>query len=695
MAVRLRPRTFLIAVLPFFWWLLPGTVQSFTVTTQPMQDYLFTQGMKFSEERRPAAAIRVWEKILPDPLYGPCAYILTARLYRKIDRPARAEGILKEFLHKHRTSPYRQLALDMLLEVMAEQRKPDAVRLLRSMVSKATKKDRPALLLQLARLEKARKEYEAAAQHYRALFLDYPATLEGLRAADELARLVFVGKVAPPKFSEHQQRARANRLFKRGRFDLAAYTYKALLKKHPSDERLQLKLARCLYKSRKNLAAIGWLKRILKETQSDSVRVEASHTLSLVYWRLDRDKEFEAACRYVIEKGSGKFKRRALFNLAAHHMEKGQYDKAEHNFKRVLGSSPSLSTRVNVLWKIAWLDYARGRFATAAKAFRKARQISPGSMIANPSRYWEARSLMLLNRADEGGRLLRQVAASDPLGYYGIAAGRLLKTRGMTFSRDVTTRSAMRNLRLTPRERSHPLVQKALKLMDKGLHEFALLDLNSLPGSLKGSPGITFLRAKAAHGAHKYNLAREILATDFGALMNNPPDNAPKDFVEIAYPRVHIEETLRQARKNAVDPYLVWAVMRQESLYDASAVSPAGALGLMQVTPGATGLVRRGGRVPTRVIAKILDPKKNIAFGVHILAGNLRDFKGKIVPALAAYNADIRKVRQWVRRNGKMKQDEFVENIPYSETRLYVKKVLAGYTAYSYLHRKKDLAGLW
>ena len=72
-----------------------------------MQDYLFVQGMKFSQERRPAAAIRVWEKILPDPLYGPCAYILTARLYRKIDRPARAEGILKEFLHKHRTSPYR------------------------------------------------------------------------------------------------------------------------------------------------------------------------------------------------------------------------------------------------------------------------------------------------------------------------------------------------------------------------------------------------------------------------------------------------------------------------------------------------------------------------------------------------------------------------------------------------------------
>jgi soluble lytic murein transglycosylase len=688
-------RTFLVAIFSFLWCLFPGTVQSYSVTARPMQDYLFTQGMKFSEERRPAAAIRVWEKILPDPLYGPCAYILTARLYRKIRRPARAEETLREFMDKHPKSPYRRLAEKMLLDAMVERRKPEAVSRLRSMIPKASKRERPALLLELARLEKARKEYEDAAKHYTDLFLHYPATLQGLRAADELARLVFVGKVAPPKFSEREQRSRANRLFRRGRFDLAVFTYKALLKRNPGDERLRLKLARCLYKSRKNVAAIAWLKKILKKTRSDRVRVEASYLLSLVYWRLDRDKEFEAACRYVIEKGSEKFRRRALFNLAAHHMEKRQFEKAEHNFKRVLGTRPTLSTRINVLWKLAWLDYARGRFAQAARAFRRARGVSHGSSIANPSKYWEARSLMLLKRADDGARLLEQVASSDPMGYYGIAAGRLLKTRGMSFTRNTAARSAMRNLRMTERERSNRVVKRALKLMEKGLHEFALMDLDSLPRYFKASPAVAFLRAKAAHGAHKYRLARDILAGNFRSLMNNPPDNAPKEFLEIAYPRVHMKETLRLARRNSIDPYLVWAVMRQESLYDASAVSPAGALGLMQVTPGATGLVRKGGRVPTRVIAKILDPRKNIAFGVHILAGNLRHFNGRIVPALAAYNADIGKVKQWVRRNAGMQQDEFVENIPYSETRLYVKKVLAGYDAYSHLHGKAGPAGLW
>ena len=101
------------------------------------------------------------------------------------------------------------------------------------------------------------------------------------------------------------------------------------------------------------------------------------------------------------------------------------------------------------------------------------------------------------------------------------------------------------------------------------------------------------------------------------------------------------------------------------------------------------------GKIPAASIAQILEPKANIAHGTRILAKNLESFKGKIIPAVASYNADIRKVRDWIRRNGKMKQDEFIENIPYLETRIYVKKVLAGYSAYSLLHRKKDLAGLW
>jgi soluble lytic murein transglycosylase len=91
----------------------------------------------------------------------------------------------------------------------------------------------------------------------------------------------------------------------------------------------------------------------------------------------------------------------------------------------------------------------------------------------------------------------------------------------------------------------------------------------------------------------------------------------------------------------------------------------------------------------------LLEPKQNITHGIRILAKNLSGFNGRIVPAIAAYNADIRKVRDWVKKNEKMSQDEFIENIPYLETRIYVKKVLAGFRAYGKLHRQKDIVGFW
>jgi len=91
----------------------------------------------------------------------------------------------------------------------------------------------------------------------------------------------------------------------------------------------------------------------------------------------------------------------------------------------------------------------------------------------------------------------------------------------------------------------------------------------------------------------------------------------------------------------------------------------------------------------------MLDPKRNLQLGIQVLAKNLRSFNGKIVPSIASYNADIAKVRQWMRRNGNLKQDEFIESIPFAETRMYVKKVLANYHAYNRLYQKKELAGLW
>lgn len=299
---------------------------------------------------------------------------------------------------------------------------------------------------------------------------------------------------------------------------------------------------------------------------------------------------------------------------------------------------------------------------------------------------------MRVGRKSPANDLLKKTAGRDPLGYYGLRAQEILSRSPGSANSE---RRSLPELELTASERSDSRIAKALTLMNNGLHEFALADLDALPRSKRSSPGVTYLRARAAYGAEKYRQAYDILASRFRGYMLRPPPGAPKDFVEIAFPRVHFERIVATAARHSIDPYLVWAVIRQESMYDSDAVSPAGALGLMQVTPRATEHGKNRRITPAKAIAEILEPSNNLEYGIGILASNLNSFDGRLVPAIASYNADIRKVKQWVRRNGNLEEDEFIEMIPYSETRLYVKKILAGYKAYRFLHKRKDLAGLW
>lgn len=688
--MRLRGLIFMILLL------LPAVpAQSMTLSSGTVPEYIFLEGKKQYEAGNFKAAEDTWSSLHKDPLYGPVASILLFKAFRAQGNLDKSESLLREALQEHPSSVYSNALKRFLVEVFGEQGKPEVAPILTNMLEKAEPKDKPPLILQLAVLERRLENYGKASAHYRDLFLNYPATVEGLQAADDLASLMAKGKIPKPSFSESEQLARAEKLFSRGRFDLAASSYEALLKAKPSDKGLMLKLARCRYKDRRNQSAITILKEILNGNPPENVRMDALYLLSLVYWRLDNGKEFESANTKILEAGSSRLKKKALFNQGAHYYEKGRFSDAKASFERLLKMGPEPKTRISVKWRMAWIKYFTGNYKDAADCFQEVRLILPVGKIQNASKYWQARCLMQLNRVKEAQPLLEQICAIDPLGYYGFESADLLRSIKSSPQEKANVGKVFPDTALTASDNANTRIAHARKLMDMGLHEFALMNLQSVPKSDRLSPSLAFLTAKAAYGAQQYRTAHDFLAPAFSQFMENPPTDAPPDFIEMAFPRVHFTETTRNAEKHGMDPHLVWAVIRQESRYDASAVSPAGALGLMQVTPGAAGIATRGAKVSAEAIANILEPKQNLALGIRILAKNYNTFGGKLVPTVASYNADIRKVREWVSRNGKMKPDEFIENIPFQETRTYVKNVLAGYRAYSLLHRKKDLAGLW
>jgi soluble lytic murein transglycosylase len=141
----------------------------------------------------------------------------------------------------------------------------------------------------------------------------------------------------------------------------------------------------------------------------------------------------------------------------------------------------------------------------------------------------------------------------------------------------------------------------------------------------------------------------------------------------------------RESQSAVVAPLLVEAVMRQESLFDPQARSPADARGLMQLLPGTAARVATANGMHVDA-ADLTEPDINIALGVRYLRDLLGRFSGDPLKAVAAYNGGETAVERWQRRFGDLQPDEFVESITYRETRDYVKRVMANYRQYVQLY---------
>lgn len=162
----------------------------------------------------------------------------------------------------------------------------------------------------------------------------------------------------------------------------------------------------------------------------------------------------------------------------------------------------------------------------------------------------------------------------------------------------------------------------------------------------------------------------------------------------LLYPRPYAAEVEAAAREFDLEPWLIDAVIRQESLYRRDAESSAGALGLMQLTRGTVADIARSLGESGSSNADPLDAGTNIRFGAARLARMLERYDGHIVPALAAYNAGPAAADRWLPTEP-VDGDVWLENIPYNETREYVRRVLWNAVVFASLEHDRIDARDW
>jgi soluble lytic murein transglycosylase len=156
---------------------------------------------------------------------------------------------------------------------------------------------------------------------------------------------------------------------------------------------------------------------------------------------------------------------------------------------------------------------------------------------------------------------------------------------------------------------------------------------------------------------------------------------------QMKYPKAYEDEVLLLSAEYDMEPALIYSVMRAESLFQPRVYSWAGAVGLMQIMPATGAEIAETLGVSDYETEDLLDYRTNLRFGVSYLSGLMGDFEGEVVYALCGYNGGPGNARKWRRTaDEEMEMDEIVENIPFSETRAYVKRILGYYRIYKTLY---------
>ncbi len=168
--------------------------------------------------------------------------------------------------------------------------------------------------------------------------------------------------------------------------------------------------------------------------------------------------------------------------------------------------------------------------------------------------------------------------------------------------------------------------------------------------------------------------------------VNSGQATLSREMAEFMYPRPQWPLIQELAKTYDLDPYLILALMREESLFKSSAVSRSGARGLMQIMPATGRGIAKNLKVDWPGDDILFDPETNVRFGVFYLSYLNKRFDGNVVYMLSGYNAGPNATHKWVLRDGGDPLDEFVAKIPYGETHHYVTRVLKSYWIYTLLY---------
>jgi soluble lytic murein transglycosylase len=228
-------------------------------------------------------------------------------------------------------------------------------------------------------------------------------------------------------------------------------------------------------------------------------------------------------------------------------------------------------------------------------------------------------------------------------------------------------------------------LQKAELLGNGGLVDFAVRELLAAASADGGNWGAAETAQLYTDTGH-YDRAIEVMKHSVPSYFAVDIPTLPRAYWEALFPRPYWADLKRFSLANGLDPYLVASLIRQESEFNPLAVSRANALGLMQLLPKTGKVVAHQVSLKHYTPAQLFVPPVNLQLGTRYFRGMVDKFGGSFQHALAAYNAGSDRVEEWMGQGPYRDSPEFVESIPFTETREYVQAIMRNAAVYKQLY---------
>jgi len=569
--------------------------------------------------------------------------------------------------------------------LLTDNRPKDAIALL----EKDREPLRSDLELVLGRAYAANGESAKAVTVLRNLYFSMPLSAEAATAQSELQKLTPTPGISPPSFGE--RKTRADLLARAKKYSDAADAYRDLLHDAAATDKpaIQLALAESLHHSGQDREA----KQLLASVQISSPEIAAERLYDL--GEMQRAANNDDAFLQTVDEmrkaaPTSPWLEQALLYAGNIYLLRHDSDQAIDAYREIEQRFPLGQRAHYAHWKAAWLSLREGRTTDAKTGFEQQIALYPDSNEVPSALYWRARLAEEDGNSAMAAAFYQKITERFRNYYYGpLARERASK---LTVTDDpphyvILDRIPPLNAAPIPDDAAPEddlRVQKARLLENGGLLDFAVRELKAAAEEEKGS----WLPAEIARmyiDVGRYDIAVETLKRAVPSYFAVNLSALPRSYWEALFPKAYWPDLKQFSSANALDPYMVASLIRQESEFNPMAVSNKNAIGLMQLLPRVGKGVAKQEKLKHFSDQQLFTPAINLQLGTRYFRSMVDQFGG-FEYALAAYNAGDDRVRDWQAAGKYRDIQEFVESIPFTETREYVQAIMRNANVYRQLY---------